>query len=88
MKINIKEGDIIFRKAANGWIVEKPIDAYGDYEDLLQTIVVEQKENVSKPESESLVRALWEAFDYHFQSKYNGGIVVNYKDKGRDSDDY
>jgi len=88
MKIDIKEGDIIFRQAANGWIVEKPIDAFGEEsEDFLQTIVVEEKDNVSKPESESLVRALWEAFDGYFQSKYNGGIVISYKDKGRDIDD-
>jgi len=83
MKIDVKEGDIIFRLAANGWIVET-----FESESLLQTIVVEEEGSVSKPESESLVRALWGAFDYYFQSKHNGGIVVEYKDKGKSADDY
>jgi hypothetical protein len=105
MKIDVKEGDIIFRRAANGWIVERPIECYTEdhnhaTESLMETIVVEESEqptmpdpdgdslwrHVTVPDAESLSRALWEAFDTYYQSKHHGGIVVEYRDKGKEDE--
>jgi hypothetical protein len=88
MKTDVKEGDIIFRRAANGWIVERPIECYVEdhnhtAESLMETIVIEESEQ-AMPDAESLSRALWEAFGTYYQSKYHGGIVIEYKDKGRE----
>jgi len=90
MKIDVKEGDIIFRRAANGWIVERPIECYVEdhnhaTENIMETIVVEELEQ-AMPDAESLSRALWEAFGSYYQSKHQGGIVVEYKSKGREDE--
>ena len=90
MKIDVKEGDIVFRRAANGWTVERPIECYVEdhghaTESFMETIVIEELEQ-AMPDAESLSRALWEAFGSYYQSKHQGGIVVEYKSKGREDE--
>ena len=90
MEVDVKEGDIIFRRATNGWIVERPIECYVEdhnhaTENIMETIVVEELEQ-AMPDAESLSRALWEAFGSYYQSKHQGGIVVEYKSKGREDE--
>ena len=57
---------------------EQPIIPDPDGNSLWQRAVI--------PDAESLSRALWEAFNTYHQSKHHGGIVVEYKEKGKEDE--
>ena len=78
MKIEIQEGDIVFKRVHNGWIIHGVVE---NEEECLETYVVE---DTSDDPSETLCRALWEAFNPYFRSKRYGGIEVHHKKTGRE----
>jgi hypothetical protein len=82
MKIEIQEGDVVFKRVHNGWIIHGVVENEEEY---LETYVVE---DTTDDPSEALGRALWEAFNPYFRSKHYGGIEVNHKKSGIVKKDY
>jgi hypothetical protein len=76
MKIEIEEGDVVFKRVHNGWIIHGVAE---NEEACMQTYVVE---DTSDDPSEALCRALWEAFNPYYRSKHCGGIEVRHKKTG------
>ena len=54
MKVEMHEGDVLFKRAYNGWIVQKVVD---DGEEYFETHVIE---DISNDPSEGLLKALGE----------------------------
>jgi hypothetical protein len=54
MKVEMHEGDVLFKRAYNGWIVQKVMD---DGEEYFETYVIE---DISDDPSEGLLHALGE----------------------------
>jgi len=54
MKVEMYEGDVLFKRAYNGWIVQKVVD---DGEEYCETYVIE---DISDDPSEGLLQALGE----------------------------
>ena len=85
MKPKIEDTDIIIRQAANGWIV---FSASGDRgigseygEDHFITTVYEEGET-EWGEHEALIHLFREHFSMHTQSKKQGGIKLEVREKG------
>ena len=56
MKVEMHEGDVLFKRAYNGWIVQKVMD---DGERYFETYVIE---DISDDPSEGLLQALEEVY--------------------------
>ena len=83
MKPNIEDTDIIIRRAANGWIVF----AGSEYEEgCLATTVYEERET-EWGEHEALINLFHEHFPGYTQSKKHGGIKLEVREKGYDSEE-
>lgn len=86
--VEMREGDILFRRVSNGWLVRNFVEDTEDGQPFIEDLVFEDPENPERPEgtrerAESLCKALWEVFDSYYQSKYTGGLVVRCEPKGR-----
>jgi len=79
MKPEIKDTDIIIRRAANGWIVFSGSEYEADH---FMTTVFEDGEPWG--EQESLMHLFREHFSGYTQSKKQGGIKLEVREKGWD----
>ena len=79
MKPEIKDTDIIIRRAANGWIVFSGSEYEADH---FMTTVFEDSEPWG--EQESLMHLFREHFSGYTQSKKQGGIKLEVREKGWD----
>ena len=92
VKVDLMNGDLVFKRAANGWIIERVVDN-GDSERLEVTIYedadhVDLMENVpTHPEAQSLTRAINEEFNQYSQSKHHPGFKIRYSNKGREREE-
>ena len=77
MKPEIKDTDIIIRRAANGWIVFSGSEYEADH---FMTTVYEDGEPWG--EQEALIHLFREHFSMHTQSKKQGGIKLEVRVKG------
>ena len=83
MKPEIEDTDIIIRRAANGWIVFSG----SEYdEDHFMTSVHEDTET-EWGEQEALMHLFREHFSYYVQSKKQGGIKLEVREKGYASEE-
>ena len=78
MKPNIEDTDIIIRRAANGWIVFSGSEYEADH---FMTSVYEDDET-EWGEQEALMHLFREHFDAYTQSKKQGGIKLEVREKG------
>ena len=83
MTVEMKEGDVLFHRVTNGWVVKRFTDGLDNF----MVEVVYEDSDAEHAASESLGDALWEAFDDYYQSKYTGGLVVKWEPKGREVSD-
>ena len=92
MKVDLMNDDLVFKRAVNGWIIERVVDN-GDSERLEVTIYedadhVDLMENVpTHPEAQSLTRAINEEFNQYSQSKHHPGFKIRYSNKGREREE-
>ena len=80
MKPNIEDTDIIIRRAANGWIVFSGSEYEADH---FMTILYEERET-EWGEHEALINLFHEHFSGYTQSKKQGGIKLEVREKGWD----
>ena len=81
MKPEIEDTDIIIRRAANGWIVFSS----SEYdEDHFMTSVYEDTET-EWGEQEALMHLFREHFSMYTQSKNQGGIKLEVREKGKEN---
>jgi len=84
MKQKIEDGDIVIRKATNGWVVIKrkiwPEDEEEEEEE--ETILVYEDADTEWGQQEAFARLLRENFFELVQSKKRGGITLQIADKG------
>jgi len=100
-KFNVQAGDVIFRRARNGWIVytieggEWVSDVGGPYMDPMTVVTEvfaepehgdEVDEGVESPKA--LLDALRAVFYDHFRSKWRGGIQATLRRKGWGHEDH
>ena len=78
MKPEIKDTDIIIRRAANGWIVFSGSEYEADH---LMTTVYEDT-GTEWGEQEALIGLIREHFSMYTQSKKQGGIKLEVREKG------
>ena len=78
MKPEIKDTDIIIRRAANGWIVFSGSEYEPDH---FMTTVYEDAET-ERGEQEALMHLFREHFSGYTQSKKQGGIKLEVREKG------
>ena len=73
-------------KAINGWILEEEKPYEYDEGTYVSQIVFEDEEHESSDYASalSLRNCLWTAFETHFQSKWNPGIIMEVREKGRE----
>ena len=83
MKPNIEDTDIIIRRAANGWIVFSASEHEADH---FMTTVYEERET-EWDEHEALINLFHEHFPGYAQSKKHGGIKLEVREKGYDSEE-
>ena len=92
MKVDLMNDDLVFKRAVNGWIIERVVDN-GDSERLEVTIYEDADhvglvENVpTNPEAQSLARAISEEFNQFSQSKHHPGFKIRYSNKGREREE-
>ena len=77
MKPEIKDTDIIIRRAANGWIAFTGSEHEADH---FMTTVYEDVD--AWGEQEALIHLFREHFSYYVQSKKQGGIKLEVREKG------
>jgi len=77
MKPEIKDTDIIIRRAANGWIAFTGSEYEADH---FMTTVYEDVEPWG--EQKALIHLFREHFSYYVQSKKCGGIKLEVREKG------
>ena len=70
---------ITFERVNNGWIITEE----GGWSEEEPCVTV--SEDTGDLEDESLTRAIREAFPCYFQSKYAGGMVLDYVPHGRET---
>lgn len=80
MKQKIEDGDIVIRKATNGWVVIKRKIWPEDEEE--ETILVYEDADTEWGQQEAFARLLRENFFELVQSKKRGGITLQIADKG------
>jgi len=91
MKVDLMRDDLVFKRAVNGWIIERVVDS-GDGERLVTTIY-EDADHIgemnipSNPNAESLARAIAEELSFHLQTKHRAGFTIRYSDKGREQEE-
>jgi hypothetical protein len=77
-------------RVANGWVLDQPSfevdDDTDEMEETNKTFVFEDNDSQSQPEAHSLQNLLWEAFPSQFQSKWQGGLVVEVREQGREQE--
>ena len=78
MKPEIKENDIVIRRAANGWIVHKS----SAYEPGYFITLVYEDDGTPSGNNEAFIRMLRENFSEVIQSKKQGGISLEVKEHG------
>ena len=78
MKPEIKDTDIIIRRAANGWIAFTGSEYEADY---FMTTVYEDT-GTEWGEQEALIGLIREHFSMYTQSKKQGGIKLEVREKG------
>ena len=79
MKPTYEQGDILIRRASNGWVAI----ANSVYEsDQIETSVYSDSEDMECGDSDSLVDLLIEHFSCYLQSKRTGGMVITAKHNG------
>ncbi len=77
MKPNIEDTDIIIRRAANGWIVF----AGSEYEEGCFATTVYEERETEWGEHEALINLFHEHFSGYTQSKKQGGIKLEVREK-------
>jgi len=90
----MEPGDVLLRRARNGWVVTSAVDESLDGE-AHQTITLNTSVYADNEHSGSevgaahaLLSAIRDHFDPHFRSKYRGGIVALVREHGRGHDDF
>jgi hypothetical protein len=78
MKPEIEDTDIIIRRAANGWIVFSGSEYEADH--FIATLY-EEGEGIVR-EHEALIHLFREHFGSYIQSKKQGGIKLEVREKG------
>ena len=78
MKPNIEDTDIIIRRVSNGWIVFSASEHEADH---FMTTVYEERET-EWGEHEALINLFHEHFPGYTQSKKQGGIKLEVREKG------
>ena len=81
MKPNIEDTDIIIRRVANGWIVFSGSEYEEDH--FITTVYEEEHDNLTY-RSEALMHLFHEHFSGYTQSKKQGGIKLEVREKGWD----
>jgi hypothetical protein len=82
----LKEGDVLFRRAANGWVVSHIRSSDTEGVSLHEEIFVYEDQSVEVPASDSLLSALRDTFDGYFQTKWTGGIKAEIRGQGREQE--
>jgi hypothetical protein len=74
----------VIQRKANGWTLETPNLNWDSTEELRMTYVFEDSEDqeLMPGIAMSLHKVLWEAFSEYFQSKRDGGLKMDVRDKG------
>jgi hypothetical protein len=80
MKRTIEDGDIVIRKATNGWVVIKR--NIWPEEEAEETILVYEDDDTEWGQQEAFARLLRENFFELVQSKKRGGITLQIAEKG------
>lgn len=86
MLLQVKEGDVVFRRVTNGWVVSHILSSDEEGSTLHEEIFVYENRSVEVPASDSLLSALQETFDGYFQTKWTGGIKAEIRDQGREQE--
>lgn len=82
MKPTIESGDIIIRRASNGWIVfAESVDELNHFITFLYEIP-----ETEFGEQECFMNLLGAEFPEQFQSKYRGGIYMELRTNGRENE--
>lgn len=81
MKPIYEAGDILIRRAANGWIAI----AESVYDDGAETSVYSDSDNPECGDSDALVELLTDQFSCYLRSKRTGGMVITAEHTGTDS---
>jgi|TARA_Y100000294_G_scaffold157561_1_gene159242 hypothetical protein len=82
MKPTIESGDIIIRRASNGWIVF----AESEHDQFWRTFLYEIPET-EFGEQECFMNLMGAEFPGQFQSKHRGGIKMELRTKGREAEE-
>ena len=78
MKPEIEDTDIIIRRAANGWIVFTGSEYEADH----FIVTVHEEGETEWGEQEALIHLFREHFSMYTQSKKQGGIKLEVREKG------
>ena len=86
-------GDVLIRRARNGWVVISAVDETIDGEAqavVLDTFVYADDEHSHSEvaSAHALLSAIREHFDGQFRSKHRGGILALVREQGRETDDH
>ena len=78
--IEIKDGDMLIRHVRNGWEVLTPNEVDPGR---IDTWVYDDTDGIHK----ALQQLLWDHLPRWFQSKHHGGLVVDVRDEGRETEE-
>jgi len=84
MKVDLELGDVLIKRAHNGWMALTISEADPTY---VLTDVYSDSETDELGTHESLAELLWDHFCAYFRSKWHGGITLKIEEKGREHDD-
>ena len=81
ISIDLEESDVLIRRVSNGWVVKYISENDPNY---LMTYVFsdEPHNNYTVSAATSLLDTLFHSFECYFQSKREGGIKMELKEKG------
>lgn len=81
-KVDLDCGDILIKRAQNGWIAIEGSYCEDDSSKIYLSTVVFEDENKECGDSASLNELFKTMFEVYFRQKYKGGIETSIKEKG------
>lgn len=82
--LDLREGDLIIKRASNGFVVISP-SSEGRHDISVYEFREELDEGID--EADAMLNLLYEHYPHIFQSKHKGGLSVSMHEKGRASED-